>query len=1745
MYAACANEFIGRATLNEIFSHAPNNANREEYIEVKILDSSLESDEYDSWTVKICNTSECETLDLDDGNSSNLPWIYFDKDDFDIDLIDFDDGFDLSLLDSNDNYIDYIEVGHSEQDFSDVCSYDDLAYVYPIPSTDNGSKLLERSEDGTGPWVLFSSNNGESPGDGNTPATDTPFLVVSDETVMQGEVATFSISIENADGDPAYAGWNISVMGATSDGTAVSPTHFSADSSFFNIPAGFSKVDIAISTNYIGDDVTRDFTYEFSALLGARVRDGSGLGTILPLDYCETTFVNGVTSFSYNGQDGLIEFEGSPILENDRNGVLQSKVLDNKDSSTTCVDIADGSPDNQCSASGADTTQLDIGSFIGSSGGSDLTINSAVTLGADATDNFAKLTLEDGADLTFSSNHGTYYIEEMEILSGGTDTDEATINLAPGDYYIGKLFAYKNTTFTSSGVVRIIVDERSEFHGNTRANLYENPSDFLIYSFDDFNLFNQSELHGLVYARNIASLQNNARITGAISSRTARLYDESELYYTCDAIPYNPIMADAEYRFDELTYTEAAGEVIESIGGANGQAIDSQPTAGKVCNAIDLTATGVSDYVVLDESVLTGKNDFTISLWEKTSSTDNHGTLSGANASWSNELLMWFDSDVDFAPHIKDVDPGNISMPSIADDDWHHIVWTREGDNNCLYFDKVFQGCLSGLPTGALSIESLILGQEQDSVGGGFVGSQALEGLVDELVIFDEVISAQQVSEIFDNQEAGLGYDGSARICPTSPPVLNLRFDESSWSGNAGEVIDETGDFNAQAINGTTTEGAEPAIVGNPGTCRYGTFDGNDQYVALPNNFANQQGSFTITGWIKPSNLDEGSRIFADDENNTGGYALSLGDGGSGMLRFYSRSVNPIIVDTTSAVIPVDTWTFVTAVHDATNKTREIYVNAIAQSVTGGSTINTYTGNWGVDNGIATIGGESDSGELANRFTGDIDEVRFYEQALSADEIDTIYQETHPCQSVIDHYEINTNDGQGLTCEPDNISIRACADVACNSLITDVTDVQLSVSDAGGLVYSQAVTISGGEVDVDYVYGEVSVATLSLNDSYSCINGSPSSCDVTFADSGFLFSDIPTQLSGKPSNTGFNSSNLSVQAIRTDDETGACVGAFPDGGDVPIELSYTCDAGTCQDALVFTNNSNNYTLTTSPTEYSLRFSTDSTAYFDIQYPHAAGFILNAEKDLTITDAQGNTDVKNMLGSSNDFVERPFAFKLDFDDDPNDINAYAVDTDGTAFKMAGDTFYMTATAVQWDTGQDTTPVDGIPDDFSAISTNDTAEYFESETLETTDSLVLPSGTGVSAGSLTTLVNNTFASSQVINQYKFSEVGIIQLDVNLSDNDYLGAGDILGQVTNVGRFTPAYFVQTVESHGELSAYHFDFDHDDDLCDVKTWAYSGQTQLDALNEVTATGAISYSAGLSPVITVSPFNLDGGVTANYNHSGFIKLNADGIIITEPTADDITLQVGQAVGGQTVAITSQLVAGNDPIASGDDGDVHYTFNSDDNFVYEHNQNSELDAFPAAIPFLISAVQDTDNINLYNGSDVSIEPTEKVVTQGVDIHFARWTLANSYGPETSNLPVNMFIEHVNSGSFDTFSSESCVKPIIEDKVTTGDIGDSGLDLWDYRLVDSDISDTLLPSHTDASLEDEPFSEGLFQSLIFSAPGITRQGALQLEYQVPPWFQYDWSDDTLYTENPRASLTFGLFRGNDRIIYQREIEIASP
>jgi MSHA biogenesis protein MshQ len=260
----------------------------------------------------------------------------------------------------------------------------------------------------------------------------------------------------------------------------------------------------------------------------------------------------------------------------------------------------------------------------------------------------------------------------------------------------------------------------------------------------------------------------------------------------------------------------------------------------------------------------------------------------------------------------------------------------------------------------------------------------------------------------------------------TSQIIAEYRMDEASWNGTTGEVKDSSGNGahgTARIANGSTpvasTAGGSPAYsTASQSTCRYGEFDTSSgtvrtySYVELPS-MPTLSSGFSVTAWMRSTDVTaSGQRIFVRDDNQNG-WAISLGDGGTGKLRFFSRAVansgsvtggtNPnagaFAIDT-NAVISANSWYFVAAAVDTTNKTVTLYVyNAAGTQIAKASSL--YSGTWADGTGMAAMGGEtsaSSEGTQANfHFKGNLDEVAFFTGAQTQAQIESRITQVRTC----------------------------------------------------------------------------------------------------------------------------------------------------------------------------------------------------------------------------------------------------------------------------------------------------------------------------------------------------------------------------------------------------------------------------------------------------------------------------------------------------------------------------------------------------------------------------------------------------------------------------------------------------------------------------------------------------------------------------------------------------------------------------
>ncbi|MDD9174374.1 MSHA biogenesis protein MshQ [Aliivibrio sp. S2TY2] len=250
---------------------------------------------------------------------------------------------------------------------------------------------------------------------------------------------------------------------------------------------------------------------------------------------------------------------------------------------------------------------------------------------------------------------------------------------------------------------------------------------------------------------------------------------------------------------------------------------------------------------------------------------------------------------------------------------------------------------------------------------------------------------------------------------PTLPAAaLSLRLDEDSWNGSIGEVKDSSGNgYDGIAINNLAPQKDNPALpidVAKMGTCGYGAFNkSQQQYIEVPNNSKlSNEDTITVSAWINPSSYPSSGRLNTIVSKN-GNYEFHLNS--HGQVNWYWELKNsryPMNLTTTQS-IPKNQWSHVTIRYNAHDRNKaSIFINgekvkSITEDVSPLKHLQ-------VNNQPLQVGNDYD---LTRTFNGLIDEVNVFEQALSDEQIEQLYEQRHPCPDVVlpTCYEDNFNSG--------------------------------------------------------------------------------------------------------------------------------------------------------------------------------------------------------------------------------------------------------------------------------------------------------------------------------------------------------------------------------------------------------------------------------------------------------------------------------------------------------------------------------------------------------------------------------------------------------------------------------------------------------------------------------------------------------------------------------------------------------------
>jgi hypothetical protein len=627
----------------------------------------------------------------------------------------------------------------------------------------------------------------------------------------------------------------------------------------------------------------------------------------------------------------------------------------------------------------------------------------------------------------------------------------------------------------------------------------------------------------------------------------------------------------------------------------------------------------------------------------------------------------------------------------------------------------------------------------------------------------------------------------------------------------------------------------------------------------------------------------------------------------------------------------------------------------------------------------------------------------------------------------------------------------------------------------------------------------------------------------TMAQAGFQFRNltdgnttVPTQISGKPSNAGFNAKTIRIQAIRTDAATGSCTGLFANQTR-SVDLGAECNSPvTCagQQASVnggsiATSANNGGAGAAAYTGVSLAFNASSEADTVIAYPDAGQISLHARYDYD-TGVSGF----ELLGSSNAFVVRPFGLAFRGANAATPVQ-HGVSEAASPLAAAGDNFTMTLSAYRWAPGEDANN-DGVPDAGANLTDNGLTPNFAAG-VSVAPGANLP---GVALGTVSrglactnpaSIAAASFsAGSATVSDWCYSETGNVFLTAN--SPNYIAAGvDITGNSGldgtggaggYLGRFRPKHFV-----------------------------LSGVPILTNRSAATCAPASSFTymdEGLRLSFDLVARNTQGVTTQNY-HGPYAKLG----IGTFANFD-----FGAKSG--TTSLVARVDSSASPAGAWSNGVATISATTG------VRRAAGPDGPYPGVQFGIAPV-DPDGVSMntldfdadFNG--INERANLNVTTE---LRFGRMRLGNGFGSTLLDLPLTLATEYFNGSYFLTNSSDSCTA------LPAGSIA--------FGFVASNLAACETRVNPATAIY---FAAGVASAKLIK-PGSANDGAVDLSIHLgstasgnaclvtgppgpaataanTPYLQGNWGSGT-YSHNPKGRYSFGQFKPADQTIYLREL-----
>jgi hypothetical protein len=377
---------------------------------------------------------------------------------------------------------------------------------------------------------------------------------------------------------------------------------------------------------------------------------------------------------------------------------------------------------------------------------------------------------------------------------------------------------------------------------------------------------------------------------------------------------------------------------------------------------------------------------------------------------------------------------------------------------------------------------------------------------------------------------------GVATIDPTTGVVTG--------NGAGNTVITYTDNFGCSS---TTTITVPPPTqpLGNRGMY----FDGVDDKVIVPHNASSSFGGaslFTYEVWVKTKQLGSTQTIIGKrTSSNEMEIALLVNPSGSVSFGTAKQSVAWSFLETSTSVIEANKWVHLAFVKDAVGNSKKIYVNGVLQTTTGGTDANYLTA-VAPSSSSLQIGDSDNGGSTFGFFNGQLDEVKIYNIARTASQIQVDMGSTSTTDAGLVAYWNFEDDASGVNAStvtdlvsgtigtPNKGALWALRTTKTTDLATDQGSLRWAIAEANNDTDTDYIDFSIQQADANVVSVIQPTSTITINESvyldgYSAYGSSPNTATFLNQNNAQLKTEL--NFTTIPEGVVLNSSNSIMRGL--------------------------------------------------------------------------------------------------------------------------------------------------------------------------------------------------------------------------------------------------------------------------------------------------------------------------------------------------------------------------------------------------------------------------------------------------------------------------------------------------------------------------------------------------------------------------------------------------------------------------------------